>query len=599
MIQHSAPHQRALGALGSLGRDVARDFLWNDLKEGAWEWRTLPASIRPVVGLVGLLLCGVLGGLLLEPQLRQAFDLTALPLTVEAAAHRGASVPGPLVPATVLLLSVAFALGLAGTLRAHPAARWALMGFWSVYALTPAWPLALQAWVGDARARLSLLGVVLSLLALPPAQAWLRRRPPRWTLETGVLWILVALPMGATWVWGARDLAASGVPLWLQSLQNVVFSLQCWAIPLFLFLGVDMADFTRMAAGWTVDRVAGSRPWITWAVLAAVAAWRVEAVLLAQADRLAVASWTREAWAHVGALGEVAAVLVTTALVLGLARRGPEPDLEEAATELRDLAFPLAFLFCAPAMGAWLLQDLAGVLVLVPAAARVALALATGITGWTGAWQALLFAGALALGLARARSGQRVSALYLALFGVHGLWITVTRPGAPLEALTWTSQQPTDTLWTLGVLALGTAWALGGRLSPPRGRALLTVLLASALLLQLDLIGFPLTPVLGFLGVGLTVLAFAWDAVSYGRWARQSTPALPSASRVLLYLGYVLAVATLTLWSSVAHERGRLDLFTNTPFLQGLALLGRPLVMAWVALAVRAHLSTDPPGTDP
>lgn len=127
-------------------------------------------------------------------------------------------------------------------------------------------------------------------------------------------------------------------------------------------------------------------------------------------------------------------------------------------------------------------------------------------------------------------------------------------------------------------------WLARDELTFERAAQALFLFLLTALLRRTDFISSPFSPFPGFAGVGFMAFGLAWDALTAGSGANEGTPALPRASRILLYLGYILLTATLVNWALTAHDLNTLGQYTGDAALVGFTVLGRPLIFAIVAL---------------
>jgi hypothetical protein len=137
-------------------------------------------------------------------------------------------------------------------------------------------------------------------------------------------------------------------------------------------------------------------------------------------------------------------------------------------------------------------------------------------------------------------------------------------------------------------LLLGAIWLVRGRLTDGRVAGLLLVLLTTALLRQTDFISNRFSPFFGSGGVWFIAFGLAWDALTIGAWANQSTQVLPRVSRVFLYLGYSLLTVTVVNWAVSVHDLTAISRLTGEAALDGLLVYGRPMLYAIFAMTLAA-----------
>jgi hypothetical protein len=86
----------------------------------------------------------------------------------------------------------------------------------------------------------------------------------------------------------------------------------------------------------------------------------------------------------------------------------------------------------------------------------------------------------------------------------------------------------------------------------------------------------------------LIAFGVIWDMVTVGSWANSDTRSLPRASRIFLYIGYVLFTVTIVNWVLMSHNLNHVDTFTGQASLSGLNLLGKPMLYALYAALLAA-----------
>jgi len=112
--------------------------------------------------------------------------------------------------------------------------------------------------------------------------------------------------------------------------------------------------------------------------------------------------------------------------------------------------------------------------------------------------------------------------------------------------------------------------------------------LITALLRQTDFISNRFSPFFGSGGVWFIAFGLAWDALTIGAWANQSSAGLPRVSRIFLYLGYTLLTVTVVCWAVSAHDLTAVNRLTGEAALDGLQLYGRPMLYAIFAVTLAA-----------
>lgn len=573
-----------LGFLWAVSFGAVRDFVWADLREGLIDLRGLSRPTRALAWIGFVLL-----GLMLIAVLFNDFWRATSPLLTltEPLPGRGRMLPIALLPATLFLLAVAWAFLLAGALRSHIAIRLGVL-----FVFLPAAGL----WLSNSLASASIGGFgpalavsAVAALGVPVFFILAARRAPRPAGEFLALLVLSALvfiPTQADDVASWREL---GSPLMVAKIEATLGFLGYLILPLLLLVGVDIANFARQAAGWTM-RIATERfPfWLEVAALAALLLLRLRFVIMETAERVAADGGAATALAYAGAFGVIAVTGLAWLLVTRIPSVAPaQPSAASAADAGERLALPLIVASIGAQLitfaGLWLSLGLLPLLAVVGslsgAAGRFGSAAAA---PWAFAVDVLAVLAAIYL----SRRGQRGPALYLAIFGLLALWFELTAPGRPLAALTWEGPQPTD-FWLVVTLAVFAAvWALRRQLTEPRVAALLFAGVLTGLLRQTDFISSPFSPLFGFAGVGFLVFGLAWDALTAGSWANAETRGLPRTGRIFLYLGYVLLTVTAVNWAVTGHDLAAVGRLTGDVAIAGLNRFGRPMLYAVLVAAL-------------
>jgi hypothetical protein len=488
-VRVAAPVRGTLGLLWHVWSGAIREFVWADLRAGLIDLRGLAWTTRILAGLGFALLLAMTFGLLFNDLWRSEFDLLA---RTPAMPGRGSLLPIVLVPATLFLLALAWAFALTGALSSRPAIRLGVLALYLLWA--SAWTdLRAVSAVSEGRWP-DLVGIVV--LAAVPALfglAWRRQPPP-------IVVFLLLLPLiGATLLLGqAREIEnqrALGQSLMLAKLQLSVVSLQGLTQPLLLLLGLNIAIFTRQAAGWTTEIVESRLPrWALPSLLIVVLGWRLRGVLLEAMERVQARSVGTEILAYAGAFGVVAIVGV----VWWLVQRGSGEETGAALTE-DDLAEAaerhgpsIILLSSAVSLAVMVIVLVAGAFAFLPSmqpAVNALVAASSLLSNQVGApWRWLVAVVAILGAVCFARRGQRPPASYLGMVGAIHLWYELVGRGRPLGMVGWRGPEPVD-FWLVVVLAaVALGWLARGVLTRVRTERLLFLVLVTALFRQTDFI---------------------------------------------------------------------------------------------------------------
>ncbi len=567
------------GLIWALTFGAVRDFVWADLKAGMIDLRGLSRVTRGLILLGFALMALMIGLLLFNDVWRASADL--VPLT-NSLAGRGTLAPVPLLPATLFLLAMAWSFALAGALHSHWAIRLGVVSLFTLVSVT--WIGATAGWGSPWGGLATLAGVLIFFLLR-------QRRHPRLGMEFSVLLGLVSLTFLFPQAQGLADWQISGTPLLVSKVSGHVLSLSALAIPLLLLVGLSMANFTYVAAGWAVRIVQERLPHIALFALLAIAL----ALRLHHVFGSAIETFTRdpgqEVWAFVGALGVPACIGVAWWGARRLATRAaePEPLSSQGVLNAADgAALPLIVGYTLVQLYIFVMLDLAMAFVAnfpnveVSAMAQLAASAYADFLNnqYTPVWRMVFFGLAVAAGITQARRGRQSLAVYLCAFGLMGLWIEMADVGRPLSLLTWYGPAYTDFWWTIIFGAVALVWLMRRELTAERAAALLLVVLVSGLLRQTAFINNRFTPFFGFAGVGFIAFGLIWDALTAGSWANVSSPTLPRAGRIFLYLGYVLLTVTLVNWAVTTHNLAQTAQLTGDAATFGLDRFGKPMLYA-------------------
>ncbi|HYN90176.1 MAG TPA: hypothetical protein VER55_16695 [Ardenticatenaceae bacterium] len=584
-----------VGLLWALSFGAVRDFVWADLREGLIDLRGLSRVTRGLAWLGFALLFAMVAALLLNDLWRALSPLIA---SLNAPTGRGQFLPVALVPATLFLVAIGWSFLLTGALHSHPAIRLVILVIYLLAAggwvnNNTAFGLAAAGY--DVRSDLQFLALHWALVVGVPLFFVLRwRGQPRPAFEFPLLLFLVA---GMLAMAQRRELENEQV-LGLSTLEPLlslnILTLSGLVTPLLFLIGVDIANFTRQASGWTTaaitERLPGAAPKI---LLLLLLAWRLRDLAREGLARLENNPLNAELLQYAGALGIPAGVALVWWIVAWLRRRGEgdtELTEEEVAESAERWALPVILAFNAVALITYVLSNLSLSIPPTPAGRALQNQIYQVIDFFsdrlTTPWELLVYVLAVAGALWLARRGRHASALYLGIFGVMHLWYQLTNPGRPLSALTWRGPEPVDLWWVLIFALAGLYWLARGQLTTARAARLLFLVLITALLRQTSFIENPFSPFFGFAGIGFIAFGLVWDAMTRGSWANEGTPGLPRVSRIFLYLGYILLTVTVVNWALTAHDLFHTSQFTGNMALNGLDRFGRPMLYAIFAVTL-------------
>jgi hypothetical protein len=545
------------------------------------------------------LLAAMIAGLLINDTWRAWSDL--IPAT-NALAGRGTLVPAPLIPATLFLLAMAWSFALTGALHSHWAVWLGVLGLFAVVALTWTGDVtgAGQVWIGPA----ALLATVLFFAA-----RWRGRARP--AVEFPILLALVSFTFIATQAQEVPAWRSSGIPLLLVKLNSHVASLSALVIPLLLLIGVSMANFTQQTASWAVEITrARLAPWVLYAILIVALALRLHHVSTGALEALS-RDPARVLPGYLGALGVplcVGLAWLLTALAGRRSRQAGQTDGEcsvgRVAASAGAVALVLIVGYNVVQLYAFVLLDLTLTFAANFPVVEVSAALERAVSGYvdflnnryTPIWHTVFYFLAIAAAVWQARLGRRALALYLCAFGLIALWLDATEFGHALEFLGWLGPAHTDFWWVAIFAAVGIAWAARRQLTPGRAAGLLFVVLAGGLLRQTAFINNRFSPFFSFAGVAFIAFGLVWDALTAGSWANVSSPELPRASRIFLYLGYVLLTVTLVNWALATHNLAAAGNLTGDTAVFGLDRFGKPMIYAvYVVVLATPFLRAERP----
>jgi len=588
-----------IGLLWAISFGAVRDFIWADLREGMMDLRGLSRLTRAIILSGFTLLFGTVLVLLVNDFLRDRFSLIALPNAFIFAPGRGMMLPVPLVPLTLFLIAVAWSFALTGAIHSHIGIKLGVLAFFLLSSIRQLWALLTSVFSGLlSPIDLVILAIALfSILAIVILFLVLGRLKPRPALEFVLIFLMTSLLYFTTQLKNVSDYRLTGIPLNLANLQLDVMDFSSVVLPFLLYLGVDIADFTRDSSGWLSKALTKRLPtWTLIFVFFLFCGWRIYGLVQEFLGLLAQSSIRAEALSTLGALGEILIVGVVWFAVEKLLPRGEreDPETDELTEKVAGPALWVILAFNFTSLVSFAITSIAAAFPF-PAFVTIILKTSTWLNQYSDTWGLLVDVVALVLAVWLVRRGKVTLPLYLGVFGLLHLYYKVTNPGELLGILTWNSPQPVDFWWVALLGLFGLYLFFTKKLNSEKVGQLLFLLLITFLLRQTDFISNPLSPVFGFAGVGFIAFGVLWDALTSGSWANTSTPGLSRPTRIFLYLGYVILTVTVINWALSTHDLTSLNQLTGNTALAGLDMFGRPMLYAIFALTLsRILLPTSP-----
>lgn len=576
-----------IAALWAMSFGAAREFVWADLRGGLVRTTPLHWVTRALIRVGIVLQLGMVAVLLFTDALRDAFPLIA---GTNGTAGRGELVPSVLLPITMFMVAVAWSFLLTGALHSHPGIRVATVI--AYLGTTVGW--LSRGLFGSAL----VLGIAwAALLAVPVVYAVRWRGQIRPALEFPLLLGLVGTVYVITQRLLLDSYLASGVPLFIASVETTVLMLGFLVTPLLILIGLDIAEFAYRAGGWAVSLV-GQR-FGRVALGGAVGALLIWRLWGAATEALTAVADGTALW-YLGGLGVPVVVGLTWLVVLRLQHDDPEPGevVESAVRNSAKLAVGY--------VGWQVILTVAMFLVLgIYAIGGVgsfdlitrSLGLISSAVSGNDAWRLAFSVGALGIGLVLARRGHPVMSLYLALVGAVELYNIATDPGGVLAAITWRTRAPITFWWTVAIAVAALYLLARRRLTTQALEGLLLVTVITVIAGGADAVGDPFSPFFAFAGVGIIAFGIVWDMLTVGSWANEDSVALPRPNRMLLYLGYVLFSVTVINWALATHDLSGVNFFTEGATALGFEKFGAPVLYAIYALTFARILR--PPSDDP
>lgn len=566
---------------------TAGHLVWSDVRAGLLRVAGLTPAARALARVGFVIVLALLGALLLGDPMRHTSELLS---SAVSGPGRASTAPVMLLPLVLFVLTLAWSYLLAGAVHAHPLLT---AGITLTYlaASVPLWqrdngaaigtgPLVWLGWAG-------LLGAVATVLAC----RLLRLRP-------GTEFALLLGCVSATYLAAQLHLLSTErveeIPRLLPALENSVLGLGLVVTPLLVMVGLSIANFVYRVGTWTVVVARTGRADVlvpaALVVLAAGLLWLTGSALArlgspAEAFSYLVALVLVALWcAWYAVVGRAPAT--TTATPSDLACGSEPSGAENLVDRAGRTGLPLAAGFFGWQVLLVVALSAVGSVSAVFGAARAqsvhdaAITFTAFLTGSVTLWQLAFDVVVLAVSVALTRRGQRLLSLFLGMVALTGLWFLALQalPG-PL-ALWWDGPAPL-VLWGLvATTAAAAVAARRGQLTHEQAQRLLVVGVVLLLVGAPFTVSSPFSPFLLSSGLWVIVFGLLWDIITSGSWANRDTAALPHASRVLLYLGYLMLSLAVIVWARASHDLTGLSFLTGAAADLGFAQFGVPLLAA-------------------
>ena len=578
-----------VGALWAMSFGAAREFVWADLRSGLVSTSGLHWMTRALVRVGIVLMLVMVFVLLFNDVLRDAFPLIA---GTGATAGRGSLVPSVLLPVTMFMVAVAWTFLLTGALHSHWSIRIAVVlaylgttvGWLSRGLFDGGWQLPV-AWA--------------ALLVVPVFYAIRWRRPLRPALEFPILLVAVGVVYVITQRLLLDSYLASGVPLFIASIESTILMLGFLVTPLLILIGLDIAEFAYRAGGWGVsllrERFGGVALGLAFLALIGWRMWTFGSELLLRVR-------DGQALHYLGSLG----IPIVVGLVWYVVHRLQRQRADATPEDVMDGAVRNAAKLAVGYVG-WQVILTIGIFGLLAAYAVGGVGSADVISrgvsligsalGGNDTWRLVFSLTVLGIGLFLARRGSGVMALYLSLVGAVDLYHWFTDPGKALDVITWEQRSQVSFWWTLLTILIALFLAARRRLDGQALEGLFIVAVIITVAGGAEAVGDPFSPFFAFAGAGIIAFGIVWDVMTVGSWANEDSGALPRPNRMLLYLGYVLFSVTVINWALTTHDLSNIDFYTDGATSLGFATFGAPVLYAIYALTF-ARIINPPPATD-
>jgi hypothetical protein len=551
----------------------ARTFVWGAIRDGAIDLRPLSRALR-LLTLAGLLLImSFLFSLLFNDFLRVNGPLEFL--ADDSTETRGLLAPSAAIPLTLTAIALAWGYTLVGALHVRRDMRWAVLLVYLLFGFLPLFSAATATIESNAIWWILLAMPALLMLCFVVLPRWALPLPLEWSLMMGLHGAIMLLTLYAK----ARTQIISDGELPVSGLVSSLVQSSIILIAPFLYVaGLGWADFGLEVSGWTARAVQRhATGLLVTLLLATFLAYRLYSLV---GDLLVDGADERQLGAWAGA----------ALLCAGLAAIAAWRRRRTAAGELpRRLLVLLILLAVSVQFLLGMGVQIGTILALIDPVAPGAVALydsflqsVSTLSEQETRYRALTLATAgLLIAWVAARRNNNTAATYGLILALHQGLAWLTSAGRPLYALRHTYAE-VDTVVLLVFAGLALFWLVRRQLSGPRALRLLALALLMAVLNQTAFLDNPFSPLFGFAGVFFLVFGILWSVLTAGgQFANTSSPGFPRASRLLLYIGYVLLSVSAAHWYLVSHNIDLQIVQSNFNF-AGFRTFGLPL--AYLAL---------------
>jgi hypothetical protein len=586
-----------IGLLWSISIGALRDFVWKDLSEGMMSLRGLSRATRSLIWLGFGLLVAMVGALLFNDYFRAQSDLIPLPNSSIYAAGRGILLPVGLLPVTFFMITIAWSFALAGALHSHPAARLIILLLYLLIAIRQVEGMLANVSAGFTSAMdlLKLISALLGILLIILTFIIRWKTQPSPAAEFAVMLVCVSTTFAIAQIDYVTDLHVLATPLGLANLQLDIQDLSFMAIPLLLYLGIDIANFTRLAADWVAETLTRRMPRLAPAIAFLIlAVWRLYFIVSEFIKRIQRSSLQYQTLEYAGAFGEIVCVIL---IGWGFSRIQKNKiawntDSKAIADEAGKYVMPLIIVVIFLDLINFFINTVAAAFPLAGFVYPILKASAI-LNKASPVWGLIVSGLAVIAAIWLIRRDRSTLALYLGIFGLIHLWWEITSPGRLLSNLHWRGSQPVDFWWTLLFTLVGIYLFIRRRFNQKNAGTCVFLILVTQLFHQTDFISSPFSPFFGFAGVGFIAFGIIWDALSSGAWANHDTHALPRISRIFLYLGYILLTVTIVNWALSAHDLTSLKQYTGDIAMAGFLRYGRPLIYTIFVITLAQFFKRD------
>ena len=548
--------------LGRIAVSGVRLIVWDTLKNGVIDLRPL-SRVERFLTISGLaLVCGFLFSILFNDVLRTIWVIE--PLTFESNATRGLLVPSIAVPLTLITLTLAWSYVLTGALQVRSArVRWFIFLIYFLFGLLALangvfgipphlalFPIGIQALV-----YFVILSILIGAFILVPRGTLSLALQFSLTLGLNTSLVTFGLAQAVT----AQQLTGFTYPTG-YIVTVMVDTARVLIVPFLFLTGVEMVNFGLDVTRWAVRAVQinATDSFAKW-ILVLFITYRIYGLGAGVArGGIEPAQWN--AWA-----GAALLLIGLGAILFWQSKKNRGEWVPYRLVVILLVLLPLGQILLVPlllltALFFFLAATLPGIfgnadLTTLLAQANQALGTLGQASDLYRDYTHLIVALAgivIALIFSR-RNHPTITAFGFVLAWSQGLeWLAEF--GHPLEAFRF-EYDAVDAALIVALAAMALVWIARRELTNERTWHLLAMALLSTLLTQTSFLDNPFSPLFSFAGVFFLVFGILWNVLTVGgRFTNVSTPNFPRASRLFLYLGYVLLSVCIAQWFIVSHN---------------------------------------------